>query len=324
MAGNNRQYNSMRFQNLPRKEYFEGWYYKQVTPDRRTVISFIPGLSVRGRKTNPFIQVNLAQRAGDSWRQTADWLDYPGIQTEDKPFALHLGGNCFRRESITVDYHGKRLQVTGELGFGGLIALPGSIWAPTIMGPFSYFPGMECIHSVISLSHAITGSLSINGGLVDFTGGKGYIEKDWGSSFPQRYIWVQSNHFTREASLFFSWAEIPMFGTHFKGYIAHLNYQGAHYRFATYTRGSCKLKAVGQEVEIRLTNGDSELEIKVEQSPGAELIAPHHGEMVHTVKEGLFGQVSFCLRKRGSPRELCDRTELAGVEIALVKGDKQG
>lgn len=324
MAENHRQYRTMRFQNLPRKRYFEGWYYKQVAPDERTAISLIPGLSVREGKTSPFIQAILAERTGDVWRQTTDWLDYAQIRAQDEPFFIQLGGNCFRREGFAVEYRGERLQVTGELGFRDTVALPGSGWAPTIMGPFSYLPGMECIHSVISLSHTLTGSLTINGRPVDFTLGKGYVEKDWGSSFPKRYVWLQSNHFAREGSLFFSWAEIPVLGARFKGYIAHLFYQGEHHRFATYTRGGCRLKARGHGVEIVLTNGDSKLEITAEQSAGAELIAPHRGEMVHTIKEGLFGQLSFCLTRSGPRQVLRDRTEAAGVELVWAKGEKQG
>jgi tocopherol cyclase len=324
MTGNHRQYSSMHFQNLARKEYFEGWYYKQVTPDERTVISFIPGLSVRGGKASPFIQVNLAQKTGDTWHQTTDWLDYTALRAQDEPFFIQLGDNSFRREGVIIAYQGARLQVTGELIFHNIIALPRSGWAPTIMGPFSYLPGMECIHSVISLSHTIAGSLTINDKLVDFTQGKGYIEKDWGSSFPKRYVWLQSNHFAQEGSLFFSWADIPALGMYFRGYIAHLYYQGEHHRFATYTRGRCKLKAGGHMVEIALTNGDSELQIKASQSPGGELIAPHRGAMVHTIKEGLFGQVAFSLKRNNSSQVLRDQTDLAGVELVWAKGEKQG
>ncbi|MCK7537696.1 MAG: tocopherol cyclase family protein [Marinilabiliales bacterium] len=31
--------------------------------------------------------------------------------------------------------------------------------------------------------------------MADFSGGRGYIEKDWGHSFPSAYVWMQSNHF---------------------------------------------------------------------------------------------------------------------------------
>lgn len=51
----------------------------------------------------------------------------------------------------------------------------------------------------------VEGTVKVNDQEIDFTGGRGYIEKDWGSSFPKRYIWIQSNHFEEPtASLFFS------------------------------------------------------------------------------------------------------------------------
>ena len=323
MSENSPQYRSMRFQNLPRKEYFEGWYFKQVSADEKTVICFIPGVSVHKGKASPFIQANLAQRSGGGWQQTTDWLDFPVLRSQDEPFSLRLGENIFRRDGLGIAYQGERLQAQGELHFDLLTALPGSRWAPTIMGPFSRLPGMECIHSVISLTHGLSGSLRINGEPVDFTGGKGYIEKDWGSSFPKRYVWLQSNHFSQEGSLFFSRAEIPALGTTFHGYIAHLFYAGVHHRFATYTRGSCSLKAGEHEVEILLTKGDCRLQITASQSGNAQLVAPHRGQMVHTIKEGLFGQLSFHLEQLGKRGTLSDQSSLAGVELVWAKGERQ-
>ena len=64
------------------------------------------------------------------------------------------------------------------------------------MGPFSFVPFMECYHGIISMDHSIIGELSIKGKKVDFTSGRGYIEKDWGHSFPIGYVWMQSNHFS--------------------------------------------------------------------------------------------------------------------------------
>lgn len=324
MNRDQQQYRSMRFQNLHRKEYFEGWYYKQVTSDQRTVICLIPGLSVHEGKVSPFIQINSAQKIGQTWHQTTDWLDFADLRSQDEPFLIQLGENTFRRDGISIAYHGARMQVTGKLDFRNAITPPGSRWAPTIMGPFSYLPGMECIHSVISLSHTIEGSLQINGRLVDFTQGKGYLEKDWGSSFPKRYVWMQSNHFAEEGSIFFSWADIPMLGTYFHGYIAHLYYQGKHHRFATYTPGRCKLQAGEHGVEIILTNRDSELQITATQVVGAELIAPYRGEMTHTIKEGLYGRLSFCLKQRCSNQPQMDRTEMAGIEFVWDKGEQHG
>lgn len=319
----NRQYTSMRFHHLARNEYFEGWYYKQVSPDEQTVLCLIPGISRHNGITSPFIQAILAQKSGETWRQTTDWLDVAAFQTQDEPFSLRLGENSFRRDGMNIAYRGERLQVEGQLGFHNLTDLPGSCWAPTMMGPFSYLPGMECIHSVISLTHTLSGSLRINGASVDFNGGKGYIEKDWGSSFPKSYVWLQSNHFSQEGSLFFSWADIPALGTSFHGYIAHLYFAGEHHRFATYTRGNCRLTCEGNHVEILLIKGDVRLQITASHTGGAELVAPHRGQMVHTIKEGLLGQISFELEYPKRHLTIRDHSSLAGFELVWAKGKKQ-
>ncbi len=53
-------------------------------------------------------------------------------------------------------------------------------------------PAMECYHGVVSMYHLLSGHLEINGDKVDFSGGKGYIEKDWGRSMPSDWIWIQA------------------------------------------------------------------------------------------------------------------------------------
>ncbi|NLA54023.1 MAG: hypothetical protein GX858_06710, partial [Clostridiales bacterium] len=115
MIVKNRQYESMRFQNLSRKNYFEGWYYKQVTPDEKTVICFIPGVSVHQGETIAFIQVILAQKSGETWEHTTDWLDYSEYSTQDEPFFIEIGGNVFRRDGLKIDFAGEQLQVSGEV-----------------------------------------------------------------------------------------------------------------------------------------------------------------------------------------------------------------
>jgi hypothetical protein len=78
------------------------------------------------------------------------------------------------------------------------------------MGPFRFVPLMECRHSVLSMSHSLSGSLRLNGKSVCFNGGVGYIEGDRGHSFPRRYIWTQCNWREESpCSLMLSAADIP-------------------------------------------------------------------------------------------------------------------
>ena len=114
--------------------------------------------------------------------------------------------------------------------------------SPTV-GPLSsgvglvrVVPLMECYHGVLSFDHAIRGALAVDGERIDFTGGRGYIEKDWGKAFPRGYIWMQTNHFEQPgASLSASVALIPWVRTAFRGFIVGFWHDGTLYRFATYT-----------------------------------------------------------------------------------------
>ena len=37
------------------EEYFEGWYYKQISKDEKRVISFIPGISLFNNDVQPLL-----------------------------------------------------------------------------------------------------------------------------------------------------------------------------------------------------------------------------------------------------------------------------
>ena len=66
---------------------------------------------------------------------------------------------------------------------------------------------------------------------IDFTGGRGYTEKDWGHSFPIGYVWMQSNHFSKpEISFKCSIAKIPFKIFSFNGFIAGLWLKKKTYR----------------------------------------------------------------------------------------------
>ena len=47
-------------------------------------------------------------------------------------------------------------------------------------------PTMECYHGLLSFDHDLDGSLRLGDEELDFAGGRGYIEKDWGQSVPVR------------------------------------------------------------------------------------------------------------------------------------------
>jgi hypothetical protein len=205
--------------------------------------------------------------------------------------------------------------INGEIAFGELSMIRQSILTPNIMGFFSYIPNMECNHSILSMGHKLFGKLIINGEEVDFTNGEGYIEKDYGTSFPESYIWIQSNHFSSDSRLLFSTATIPFMGFSFQGLICNLQVNEKEYRFATYNVSRLKIIKLEENlVSLSITKGRYKLLIDAKINDGKDLKAPYKGKMNKIIKEVLGGQVKFDLY-HNSKLIISDESNICGIEI---------
>jgi len=196
------------------------------------------------------------------------------VVTEKDAFWFDGWGNCkFSSKGIKMDIGG----IKGHIYYGKLAPIKYDI-----MGIFKYFP-MECRHSIISMRHNLTGQIDINGEIIDFDGGLGYIEKDSGVSFPKSYLWLQCN-FVQNCSVSLSIANIPFYGLRFKGCICVLHYENTEYRLATYL--GVKILCCKPE-KVVLKQGEYLLIINVLPRPGHDLAAPQNGKMNRTINECL-------------------------------------
>lgn len=216
---------------LKKKNYFEGWYYKHVSMDLQQVYSFIPGISLSRDDSHAFIQV-INGITGNT-----DYITYSTDQFswEEKSLYLKVGNSVFTEEYIDLDIDRDDIHISGHVEYSNITKYPSSLFSPGIMGWYSFVPFMECKHGIVSVNHDLKGYITINNQLNDFNGGKGYIEKDWGTSFPEAWIWIQSNNFSNhDTSFTFSFAKIPWMGNFFMGFISFLFLNGSFYIFSTY------------------------------------------------------------------------------------------
>lgn len=111
------------------------------------------------------------------------------------------------------------------------------------MGWFSFVPAMQCNHGVVSMLSSVgPGSvLEVDGRRIDFSGGTGYIEKDWGWSFPSTWVWHQSSEFPElqarghRLSVMFSLASVPWyFGLTYPGYLIGVQFDDQLYDLSAY------------------------------------------------------------------------------------------
>lgn len=275
------------------RNYFEGWYFKLVDPAERFAFAIIPGISYgKDGKSHAFIQVLDGKQCTAAYHEFAS-VDF---QPSDETFALQLDGNFFSADSVKLNLP----ELQGELHWQDRYPWPKMLGAPGIMGWYSFVPFMECYHGVVSVNHTLQGELQVYGESVDFTGGKGYIEKDWGESFPNSWIWMQTNHFdaAHPVSLSASVAKIPWLGNHFIGYIVGFLLDGKLYRFATYTGAMMRADFDDETVWLAFKDRTNRLEITAHKSSGGELISPLAGNMAGKVNESMQATVEVRLVER--------------------------
>lgn len=300
-----------------RPPFFEGWYFKVIDATEQHRYAFIPGIFLSRKRPHAFVQVlNGVTGAVHFHEFPADYF-----WAADDRFEAHVGSNRFTADTLSLFIDRPEQRLVGTLRFGGQTPWPVTLAAPGIMGWYAWVPLMECYHGVVSLDHAIYGALEIDGEEIDFSGGRGYIEKDWGRSFPAAWIWMQSNHFGAPGvSLTGSIAIIPWVRQAFPGFIAGLWHEQRLYRFATYTGAKTEaLTVTADHVHWVMANGRHRLEIFAQREEGGAtglLKGPDTVEMGKRVAETLTAVVNVQLSEVGSRRVIfAGNGRNAGLEV---------
>ncbi|MBQ9768452.1 MAG: hypothetical protein IJW37_10155, partial [Lachnospiraceae bacterium] len=206
-------------------------------------------------------------------------------------------GNCFFSEKgIRLNIQNHNLSIQGILRFHRLTPI-----RYDIMGPFRFFPFMQCRHRVYSMCHRVDGQLVCNGQRLNFHNGTGYLEGDCGSSFPKQYIWTQCCF--QNNSLMLSVADIPMFGFHFTGIIGVILLNGKEYRIATYL--GAKVIHFGKNT-VSVKQGNYELTATLLKEKTQPLSAPNKGKMSRTIHESASCKAQYRFTCKGNV--LCEFT----------------
>lgn len=302
------------FQGHLRKEkYFEGWFLKHCSADQENVFSIIPGIALNLEDSHAFIQII------DGISGETHYISYPveEFQWDRKNFNIQIGPSSFSLEGISLNISNESMELSGTLKYSNPVRYPGSLLSPGIMGWYSFVPFMECYHGIVSANHDLLGVLNFNHQGVDFSGGKGYIEKDWGTSFPEAWIWIQCNHFTtKEASLFISVAKIPWMGKYFIGFIAFLYLDGKYHQFSTYNHAKIsRLSFNGEELNLEMKLKSYSLKARIIKNSSGELRAPETGNMSRRIKESNDSVVEVTLSEGNKPALFQETGQRAGLEI---------
>lgn len=291
------------------RSFFEGWYYKidQHENDLTFIVIVGIAMSSKGAK-EAFIQF------GDSKTGKSRYyaFDASEFSASTESFELSLGKNYFSRDRLKLNL--ADLQI--DLIFSEHRTWDSSAYIPNIMGPLSYLSNLDCHHNVLSLRNKVRGSISFDGLSISLDKALGYIEKDWGKSFPKAHIWMQSNTLEQsDLSLSLAIGKMSFLNQEIQAYAALL--QGSNHKslFATYRLNRFKFWESLEGYNLSFSSARYALQISFNYKAAMPLLSPNRDGMKGLVEESLQSEIRMKLKDRFQKAYLIDTHGTASVEI---------
>lgn len=233
------------------------------------------------------------------------------------PFSVNIAKNRFSYTGIELDIE-QEICVKGKLDYTNQTRFRDTPWMRGVMGWYGYVPFMETYHGLLSLDHRVDGVVKINDSSLLFQNAKGYIEKDWGTSFPSAWIWMQGNCFKEpKTSIMISTAVIPWLGSSFIGHLAIILHEGKLINLSTYAGGKISsLSKKANRVMITIESRTYKLEVEASQGKAVDLKSPEKGVMTGKTVESLSSHINLKLSdKKTNTLVYTGETFGAGLEI---------
>ena len=309
--------------NLRKKYYYEGWYNKIIDKNQDFIYAFIPTIAInkKANKSHAFIQI-LNGKTGNTNYVKYELGQFENLALDD--FDIRIGNNFFSSKGFKLNINQDKVKIQGLIEYFKPVLWPKTFFQPGIMGILTYFPFLETYHSIVSMNHSLKGSVNFNGKIIDFNGGKGYLEKDWGTSFPKAYIWAQTNHFSSpELSFILSIALVPFFKIRVKGFFCVIWRQGTFYKFATYTGAKITLlETTSGRIKIKIEDRKLSLLILINKKNlrFSKLKAPISGMMSTDIIETMNSEIKIKLHdKKNNKLILEDMGKNAGLDLSNIE-----
>lgn len=254
-----------QFENKKQKNYFEGWYFKCTNSATNDNYAFIFAITKDRLNPHSFIQF-YDGKTNESFYDTFDIEDFHYDSIAKKVYIadnyLSEDELYFHNQDVTFQassFHHERL---------GKYQLTNSA-----MGFLSKAP-LECFQEVIFIKAELSLVIKKNGTSIS-SNGQSYMEKTYGTNFPSKWIWMQSNYSKHNSSISFSVGVVPFLFLRLKGFFCILHYQKKELRFGTYNFSKIKVKNISDNnSEIMIKKGRWRLEIIVETDVPVKLVGP--------------------------------------------------
>ena len=257
--------NLFEYKSKKKKNYFEGWYFRFTDTRSKSNFAVIFALTKHQDDAHSFIQVLDAKtHKSYYYRFALNEFSY-----DEKTSTVSIGINrlnvnelYLKTDDFTISSSTNNIQHLQPYGK-----------TRSAMGWLRNAP-LECFQEVIFIEAKTT--FIITYPKRTFRGiGKSYMEKTYGSNFPKKWLWLQSNYSQKGSEFSLSVGLIPMLFFRIKGFFLILNYLGIEERFTSYNLSRVKVKVIDENSNmIVIKKGKTKIEIIVTSEDAVKLIGP--------------------------------------------------
>ncbi len=243
-----------------------------------------------------------------------------------REYDLQIDNNAFYMNGLSLEIKQDNVDLRGYITFSHITKWNDTTMNPGSMGFYNYIPFMECYSQVCVINGLCNGIINLNGEVIDFTGGKIYIEKNWGKSFPLEWLWVQCNSFKdNRCTLTCSLGHIPFPIKSFRGFLIAVTIDDTFYKFTTINKSKIEVN-LEDDVEVIATNKNLRLLFKTSSNKDDFILCygPKNGEMKPYVNESLISKVYVKLENTSTKEIIYEGIGYnAGIEFGGNKIEKR-
>lgn len=290
------------FQNKKSSNYFEGWYLRFTDTVKNMNIAIIFAVTKDKNDPHAFIQYydNYEQK-GHYYRFLVSDFSY-----DSTTGIVQIGANVLSLDRVEIQT--PSLSIVGQ----SIDQQPIQKYQGTqsAMGILSHAP-LECFQEVLFLNAAAT--FTVNN---EKYSGRSYMEKTYGTNFPSKWIWLQSNHSVNGSAISFSVGHVPVLWFHIKGFFLIVQTTDKEYRFGSYNLSRIIVEESDETSTIlTIKRGWTKVEITASLDEPVTLVGPRkNGIMDLDVHESITSSATIKVFKRGK-LEFEDTYENVGLEL---------
>jgi hypothetical protein len=149
------------------------------------------------------------------------------------------------------------------------------------MGYNYFLPNLPCYHAVLNTGHLVSGEIKQKNERFIIKNELGYLEKNWGTSFPETYYWLHAvDPNDPQVSILFSRAEIEWIGKKFIRHLGHLRFDEKEVDIRSLKNVTVSiLSSCKDKHEIRIASKTLQMEISITHNNKVRFKGPFNGKL---------------------------------------------